>query len=200
MPPRHPNGNHSVRAYRHRVGPHLPWTTASELLLRLRERGKRGAWIDRRIYTLAAVALYCGLRRNELLCLRRDQIDLQLGIIWIEPHPEIAEELKTEDSEQPVPIPPELIPELAAWLAETPGRYVFPGVRGDRPWRGGTNGRRPVDRLRQAAKECGIDVRDWKTLRRTWATAAEGQWGRSDAEIQRVLRHTTKHTSNAPLP
>jgi integrase len=177
--------------HRQRVGPHLPWQEAARLLTGLRARAEAGDWRDWRIYICAAVALYCGLRRDELLCLRKDQIDFENEVIWIESHGDLSIEAKTEKSEAPVPIPPELLPDLRHYHGMTKGPYLFPGVKSRRPWRHGSNGRRPIDSLRAAAKKCGIEVRDWQMLRRTWATAAAGRWGRSDREIQQVLRHTS---------
>jgi integrase len=179
--------------HRRRVGPHLPFAEAQKLLLYHRQKGLRGTWLDRRTYVATAIGLFTGLRRNELLCLEWANVDLELGIISVEGHQD--DDLKTEASVAPVPIPPELLPDLIAWRAENPGRYVLRGVRGDRPWRGGRCGHRPIDTLRAAGRECGVKVNDWQTLRRTWATLGETLFGLTDPQIERVLRHTSPLTS-----
>lgn len=179
--------------HRRKVGPHLPFAEAQKLLLFHREKGLRGTWLDRRTYVATAIGLYTGLRRNELLCLEWVNVDLELGIISVEGHQD--DDLKTEASVAPVPIPPELIPDLIAWRKENPGRYVLRGIRRDRPWRGGRCGHRPIDTLRAAGRECGVQVNDWQTLRRTWATLGEMLFGLTDPQIERVLRHTSPLTS-----
>ena len=183
---------------RRRVGPHLSLAQRRLLLEHLRRRAECGTWSDRRLYAAVAVALYTGLRRNELLYLRLEDVDLVNLMICVVPLSE--RDLKTEESAQPVPIPPELEPILAAWLGERGADrewcpYVFPGVKRRRPWSGGRCGRRPIDSLRRVGVECGVPVNDWRTLRRSVATAMETAWGRTEGEIKRVLRHTNPLTS-----
>ncbi len=77
--------------------------------------------------TMAAVAIYAGLREGEILALRRDNVDLSLGLILAE---------RTGDSDttkgkrfRAVPINSELRPFLVAHLDATPGEYLFPAFR-----------------------------------------------------------------------
>lgn len=182
-------------------GLHHPREQLGRLLAFLEERARDGGWIDRLLHTATAVAIYTGLRRDELLFLRQSDVLLQQGILLVIPIEERS--LKTPESEQPVPIAPELRPILEAhlpWAAERtdPAHpWLFPGPRHRRAWHGGGPGRRPIDRLRQAALSIGIPEITWQSLRRSWATHAETAWGLSDPQIQRVLRHTSPLTSQA---
>ena len=152
-----------------------------------------GDWRSRRLHVLVAVVVYTGVRRDEALCLRWEDVDVDRGIIAIEPHH--LRELKTEASAQPVPIPPELLPILAAWQPSSDPVWVCPGWRGGAPWRGGRPGCQPIDHLRRAGERVGIESLSFQSLRRSWATHAETLWGLTDPQIQRVLRHTSPETS-----
>lgn len=180
-------------------GLHHPLEDLRRLLDHLERRALAGAWTDRRLFALVATALLTGLRRNELLFLRQADVLLEAGIIAIVPIGERG--LKTADSEQPVPIPPELDRILRDWLPvaaehSDPDRpWLWPGERGRNAWHGGGPGRRPIDRLQAAGREVGIARITWQSLRRSWATHAETAWGLTDPQIQRVLRHTSPLTS-----
>lgn len=180
-------------------GLHHPIADLRRLLDHLARRARDGGWIERRLHALVATGLFAGLRRNELLFLRQPDVILDLGVIAVVP---IAERsLKTAESQQPVPIPPELDGILRAWLPiaaahSDPDRpWLWPGERRGNAWHGGGPGRRPIDRLQAAALEVGIPSITWQSLRRSWATHAETAWGLTDPQIQRVLRHTSPLTS-----
>lgn len=173
---------------------HHPAQQVARLLDHLETRARNGGWKCRRLYALTAVVAYTGLRRDEALWLRRQ--DLHLADGWIEVEPHHRRRLKTLDSGQPVPAPPELVPILEAWLPEVPAHrpWVIPSVRSEGPWHGGGPGRRPIDHLKAEAAKVGIQGITWRTLRASWATHAESLWGCTDPEIARVLRHTGAET------
>jgi integrase len=175
------------------IGPHLSLIESAALLGHLASRSRSGEWACRRLESAAAIALYCGLRRDELLFLRIRDVDLEAGIISIVPVD--ARDLKTAASAQPVGIPPELSPILRSFIPDTGPDWMHPGLKRESAWHGGRPGHRPVDDLRRAAAAAGIPHADWQTLRRTWATHAEQRWGLTDPQIQRVLRHTSPLTS-----
>ena len=126
--------------------------------------------------------------------LRVQDVDQGRGLVWLRDVPERP--LKTVGSGLPVPMPPELAAILASWVPSVGSTWLFPGVRSGRPWHGGGPGRRPIDALQAAAKSAGLARRaTWQLLRHSWATHAETLWGLSDAQIQRVLRHTKPTTS-----
>lgn len=177
-------------------GRHLPWTEVVKLLAHLERRARApGEWWDRRLHALVATIAYTGIRRDEGLFLRPCDLDPHRGVIWLRDIPERP--LKTVGSGLPVPMPPELAAILTAWLPRIGGsEWLWPGVRKAKVWHGGGPGRRPIDALRAAAAEAEVagDV-TWHILRHSWATHAETLWGLSDAQIQRVLRHTKSSTS-----
>ncbi len=175
-----------------RGGRHLTADQVARLLEHLAGRRAR-SWKDRRLEALVATAAYAGLRASELLWLRVEDVDLAGRILRVDPHP--ARGLKTEESEQPVPIAAELAPILEAWLPWTGGSTWFnPGLGGRGPWVGGRPGCRPVDALADAAAACGLGRVTWQTLRRSWGTHAASRWGLTDPEIQAVLRHANPET------
>jgi integrase len=73
------------------------------------------------------LAAWCGLRRGELLALRRRDIDLMRGTVRIE-------QAKTDAARRTVAIPPHILADLSAHLEQwvDPGRdaLVFTGVKG----------------------------------------------------------------------
>lgn len=150
-------------------------------------------WESRRLYAAMAVAIYTGMRRDELLCLRVIDVDLVAGMISIVPLP--CRGLKTEASERTVPIPPELGVVLAAWIPFADPLWLFPGIRHRGPWRGGKVGCRPVDALRRACIAAGIAAGTWQWMRRAWATHAETGLLLPDGAIERILGHTTPRVS-----
>jgi integrase len=183
------------------------------------EIGRKAGWAQwraRRLYALAATVAYTGLRRNEALYLRVEDIDFEARLLLIHPG---RHRLKTEDSAQPVPIPDALVPVLAEWLPylaipeglgpradycpfrlpaanpegiRDPG-WVFPNTTRTGPWIGGPPGYQPVHRMKTLGTKAGVEGFTFQSLRHSWATHAE-YWGLSDAMIQRVLRHSNVRT------
>lgn len=176
---------------------------------------KRGwaQWRARRLYVLASLLAYTGLRRKEALWLRIEDVDLEHRMLLIRPR--AGRRLKTEASAQPVPIPDALVPVLAEWLphlalpdgpvpenapmpawnpegVRDPG-WLVPNAYRTGPWEGGSNGSKPLDKLKALGRRAGVEGLTFLSLRHSWATHAE-LWGLSDAMIQRVLRHTNTQT------
>jgi len=149
-------------------------------------------WKGHRLYALAATFAFTGLRRNEGLWLRVEDLDLERG--YLEVVPRVGNLLKTERSAAPVPIPPQLVEVLRCWIPKAECAWVFPNLARTGPWIGGNPGTKPLDRLKQAGLAAGVHELTWQSLRHTWATQAETSWGLSDGVIQRVLRHTTPLT------
>ena len=147
-----------------------------------------GDWRSRRLYAAVATAAYTGLRRNELLFLRLEDLDFVEQIIRVVPLP--ARQLKTPGM-RAVPIAPELAAILADWTPHAGPEWAFPGVKRRTAWHGGKPGYRPADELRKACIAAGIPPGTWQWLRRAWATHAESAWLLSDPAIERILGHTT---------
>ncbi len=144
-----------------------------------------GNWVSHRLYALAATVAYTGLRRDEALTLRIEDVNLSESLITISDR----QRRKTEASAATVPIPPELSEILRAWLPRCGCAWVFPGIRELGPWTGGACGERACDRVRQAGQEVGVAGFTLQSLRHTWATHARRRWGLSDIEVATVLRH-----------
>ena len=182
---------------------------------------KRGwaQWRARRLLALVAVVAYTGLRRNEALHLRVEDVDLSTRMLAI-----VARRdgnLKTDAAAQPVPIPDALAVILAGWiphlatppphrhslgrpggrpaavtragLREVDPGWLIPNAYRTGPWQGGSNGHKPVQRLKRLAHRAGVEGFTFQSLRHSWATHAEF-WGLSDAMIQRVMRHSNTRT------
>ena len=153
-------------------------------------RSRSETWAGARLHALAAVAAYTGLRRDEILWLKCEDVDLATGLL----HVVERRRLKTEASAAAVPIPPELGAILATWLPRCGSEWLFPGIRKRGPWTGGANGMRPCERIREAGRECGVEGLTLLSLRHTFATHARRQWGLSALELADVLRHTSPAT------
>ncbi len=170
-------------------------------------------WRARRLYALASLVAYTGIRKNEAIFLRVEDIDIPGRVINIVCR--AANRLKTEGSEQPVPMPEALAVVLSDWLphlaipAEWPelatakwsrpasnptgkrdAGWVFPNTYRTAPWTGGPKGRKPLDQLKRLGERAGAEGFTFLSLRHSWATMAESKWGLTDLQIQRVLRQT----------
>jgi integrase len=146
-------------------------------------------WRAYRLLALVSTFAYTGLRRNEGLLLRVDEVDLDHRMILLVDRK--GRRLKTEGSGQPVPIPDALAPILADWIGRLARGcpHLFPGVTGKGPWTGGPPGHRPLDQIKAVGERAGVQGLTFLSLRHSFATHAES-WGLSPAMLQRVLRHT----------
>ena len=177
------------------------------------------SWRARRLHALLAVVAYTGLRRNEALFLRVDDVLLDEQMLLI--RSSRSRRTKTEDSAQPVPMPAALVEIVRAWLpylavpddqpelaaalkprgflpADNPAGladpgWLIPNISRTGPWTGGSTGHDPCERLKALGKRAGVPGLTFQSLRHSWATHAE-RWGLSDAQIQRVMRHSNART------
>jgi len=162
---------------------------------RVLELLKTGAstWAGHRLFALASLVAYTGLRRDEALRMRIEDVRLSSGVLYV-----VARtRLKTEASEAPVPIPPDLAEVLTTWIPLAGSEWLVPGARRLVPWMNGRPGTRPIDRLKAAGRDAGIEGLTFQSLRHTFATYARHQWGLSDLELMTVLRHTSPGTQRA---
>jgi len=163
-------------------------------------------WRARRLNALTATVAYCGVRDNEAKFLYAADVHLTERFIALTDRGrDGGHRLKTEGSEQPVPIPDALVPILSDWLEHRLDRpadrpipmdcpWLFPNITGSSNWKGGCRGTKPLDRLHDVAKRAGVEGLTFLSLRHSWATHAEYH-GYGPALIQRVLRHTTEQTA-----
>jgi integrase len=149
-------------------------------------------WAARRLLAVAATAAYSGMRRDEVLRARTEDLHLADGFLNL-----VARENdthKTVGACQPVPLAPDLIPVLRGWTAHLGGsEWLFPRKDLASPWVGGTTAARPCGQLKALGARAGVDGFTFMSLRHTWASLAEG-WGLTAEQIKRVLRHTNLHT------
>ena len=97
---------------------------------------------------LWATAIYAGLRRGELMALRREDVDLATGVIhvrrgWDASEGEIAP--KSAQGRRRVPIPAALRDRLAEHLIDVPAGRIFTGSRDS------------YERGRKAAEAAGVE-------------------------------------------
>jgi integrase len=153
-------------------------------------------WQGHRLYALFATVAYTGLRRGEALHLQTHDIDHDEGVLWLVPGRKLRFKTKEGDEDDtPVACPDVLLEVLKSWQKRNGSIWLFPGLRGTSPWTGGMPGKKPLDELKAAGKDCGIDGLTFQSLRHSWATHAESAWCLPGAVIQRNLRHTTERTS-----
>ena len=180
-----------VKAKKH----HSREEIARVLDLMRRDIGRKKGWArwrSWRLYALASTVAFTGMRKMEALHLKAEDIALEDRMILIVAREDNA--LKTEASAQPVPMPEALAQVLAQWLPHSGSQWAFPNAVGDGPWIGGSPGYKPLDRMRRLGIRAGVQGFTFQSLRHSWATHAEF-WGLTDAQIQRVLRHTTPRTA-----
>ncbi|MDB5349451.1 MAG: site-specific recombinase XerD [Planctomycetota bacterium] len=149
-------------------------------------------WDGGRLYALGAVYTYCGLRRNEALRLRVEDVDFRQGILRVVRRNGKA--LKTVASEAAVPMPKALVAILKAWVGRCGSEWLFPGMRRRGPWVGGMVGKKPADRLKAVAASVGIRGLGPHTLRHSLATHLRGFYGLSPKQVQMILRHSNQYT------
>lgn len=94
---------------------------------------------DTSLYLFVLLALNAGLRRGELLGLMWSDIDFDAGIITVQrsvtytesnPQGELVHTVKTEAGYRDVPIPPNVLNELAKYRSQSRSLYVIPGRDG----------------------------------------------------------------------
>ncbi len=176
---------------------YLGYSALRGLLLHLRDR-RPGDWKSRRDYALGATLSLTGLRRDEALHLRLDQVGLAGRVIRVRPTSE--DPLKTLESARDVPIADELAEVLRGWIPwACGGDWLFPNSRKSGPWTGGSARDRPLGRLQSAAREVGIEWISLHALRHSFATIALRQWQMPLWTVQRILGHTSMRTTEKYL-
>lgn len=149
-------------------------------------------WKARRLYALLATVAFSGMRKNEALHLRTEDVDQDRRLLMIVARK--GHRLKTAASGQPVPLAVPLAAILADWIQFINPGWLFPTMtRADRPWTGGVQGTKPLDQLQALGRRAGVEGLGFLSLRHSWATLAQ-HWGFSSLEIARVLRHTSTRT------
>jgi integrase len=170
---------------------HLPAAQIDRVLAHLRAL-RPLSWHDHRLYALASLVAYTGLRRGEALRLRWQDVRIDERLIRVSRR----SRLKRATASDFVAIPDKLAAVLKAWKkAAGDSGWVVPNVRGKGPWTGGMGGYKPLDRLKQAAAAAGVGKFTFSMLRHSWATHAESLWDMGEGLIQRNMRHSQGRTT-----
>ena len=151
-------------------------------------------WAARRLLAVAATAAYTGMRRDEVLRARTEDLHLADGFIALVARE--GDEHKTVGACAPVPLAPDLLPILRGWVSHLGGsEWLFPRKDLEGPWVGGSAPKRPCGQLKALGERCSPPVLGltFQSLRHGWASLAES-WGLTAEQIKRVLRHTNLHT------
>jgi integrase len=141
------------------------------------------------------LAAWCGLRRGEVLGLRRDDVDLEAGTVTVRRNRvELLEggratfdaEPKTDAGKRTVVVPPHILPVLTEHMTEWAGRdRVFVG-RDGRPMRGDAI-RQAFTRARDKAGMPGFRFHDLRHTGQTLAAAT----GATVKDLMRRLGHAS---------
>jgi integrase len=144
------------------------------------------------------LAAWCGLRRGEVLGLRREDVDLTAGVVTVRRNcvellangAAFDAEPKTDAGKRTVTIPPHVLPILAEHMTSWSGRdRVFVG-RDGRPMRG--------DAIRQAfgraGRKAGMPGFRFHDLRHTGQTLAAAT-GATTKDLMRRLGHASPAAS-----
>jgi integrase len=130
----------------------------TRLLVHLRD-GSAGSWEGQRLFAVVATLALAGppgLHYGQAVGLKVDAIDLVAGVISLDP-------ASTAEPERPMP--PKLVEILAAWLPHSGCEWAFPGQKLRRFWNGGGRGRKPIDQLKAAGLDVGIEGLTFELLR-----------------------------------
>lgn len=150
--------------------------------------------------TMVLLAAGTGLRIGELLALKWKDLDTELLQINLERgiFHQVIGGVKTEASEQPIPVAKAMLDALDEWWMKTkfdqPDDWIFasPVMRGQQPYWPDNPMKRYV---RPAARRCGIDKRiGWHTFRHSFATLLKGN-GEDIKVVQEALRHADVRTT-----
>ena len=179
------HGANPVLAVRRRKVPkRLPsWLTPEEVSALL-------PFVPERYRSLFACAVYTGLRRGELVALRKRDVDLAAGTLRVSQSWE-ADTTKG-NAEAVLPIHPELRPHLVAAVARSPSSLLFPRANGKMFSR---NVNLPKV-LRRALKNAGLVEGYAHVCRRCKAKAERGElpsdathtWQHADDTLRRCER------------
>lgn len=192
------------RRVRRRPGPTLrnappPHALVARLLDDLAARRGEG-WQAHRLAALTWTVALTGLRRDEALYLRLEDVDLgPAPSLSVDPAAHPSGRLKTPRSARRVPAPESLAELLRGWRPLAGPWWLFPGVRRVGPWTGGTAATRALGALQRAAARVGVARVTWHALRHAYGTAAIQRWGVPPWVLQRLLGHTSVRTTERYL-
>jgi integrase len=161
-------------------------------------------WADGRGQALLYVYVYTGLRRNEALHILARNVDLENGMLTIEPVGNWRP--KTVGSGRVIPLAQPVIEVLRQWLprcganlvlrdgVESGRIWLFPGRRLKSPWRGAQN-YKPIDYIRGIAELAGVGDMTIIGFRKSLGTNAKAM-GLGGLERKELLGHSYEKTGD----
>jgi integrase len=150
-----------------------------------------GSWPAARLQALVYVYAFTGLRKCEALGLLT--ADVNLPERFLELRGRRARRLKTRSSRRRVALHDDLVVVLQRWLPRTGCEWVFPSLRRESAWLGGTTGYRALDHVQALAARCGIAGVTIQAFRRSIATHAR-RFGLGPLEVKDLLGHSSERT------
>ena len=134
------------------------------------------------LFPLVVVGAYTGLRPSELIGLSKDDVDLEVEIVWVG-------KSKTPTGVRYVPLKKEAVSVLRYWLPRTKGRWVFPSPR-----KPGAHIRDFGKAFDKAVKEAGLEGITPDCLRHTFATEVNRRIRRR-SDLREMMGHSKdRHT------
>lgn len=152
-----------------------------------------GDWQAGRLQALIYTYVYTGLRKAEALGLLAEDVDLDGRAISVRGRR--SRRLKTRSSRRKVAIHPELAVVLRRWLPRTGCEWLFPAIRRESAWLGGTTGYRALDHVQGLARRCGLEGVTIQSFRRSVATHAK-RFGLGPLEVKDLLGHSSVQTQD----
>lgn len=146
--------------------------------------------------TMVVVAQCTGLRVSEILALKWGDVDLERLSMRVSRAVVrgIVDEVKTEYSEDDLPLDPDLATELLNWKRECPPSrdgWMFPSPVTGRPYEPGTI---QYNYIREAGKKLGLDGVGWHTFRHTYRSFLDAS-GAPVGVQQKLMRHAQVSTT-----
>lgn len=140
--------------------------------------------------TMVIVAICTGLRVSEILALRWSRVNFERGTLLVRVKVVNGRigKVKTECSEDELPLDPDFAAVLKEWKAQCPetiGDWVFPSPVTDRCYHSS-----PIqqDYIRPAGKELGLEGVGWHTFRHTYRAWLDAT-GAPIGVQQKLMRH-----------
>ncbi|MBZ5542592.1 MAG: site-specific integrase [Acidobacteriia bacterium] len=132
---------------------------------------------------LVVVGAFAGLRPSELIRLAKEDVDLEIGIIWVR-------QSKTPSGIRYLPLKKEALEVLQYWLPRTKGKWVFPS-----PKKPGAHIKDFGKAFDRAVKEAGLQGITPDCLRHTFATEANRRVRRR-SDLREMMGHSNdRHTA-----
>ena len=143
--------------------------------------------------TMVIVAICTGLRVSEVLALRWEHIDFSTGVILVQQGVVSGRigKVKTEASQDEIPLDPAFAQLLLARLEDRPVGLVFPSHVTGRSYHAGILQQKI---LRPKGEEIGISKLGWHTFRHTYRSLLD-EAGAPIGVQQKLMRHSNVATT-----